>query len=98
MDILRLKGQSMSRVLVGTWGKSLAVRVPAEVARALNLREGEAVEIVDHNGDILLRRTEAKEDAQKIARAAADAIIADQGKFSLKGISIRELLEEGRRG
>ena len=88
----------MSRVLVGTWGKSLAVRVPAEVARALNLREGEAVEIVDHNGDILLRRTEAKEDAQKIARAAADAIIADRGRFNLKGLNIRELRDEGRPG
>jgi antitoxin MazE len=46
----------MSYVTVGKWGKSLAVRLPAGIAGKAGLREGERVEIVAHDGDIVVRR------------------------------------------
>ena len=52
--------------MVGKWGKSLAIRVPMEVARAAGL-------------------------------TAAEEIIAESRRRSLGGVSIRELLDDGRR-
>ncbi|MDR2858590.1 MAG: AbrB/MazE/SpoVT family DNA-binding domain-containing protein, partial [Novosphingobium sp.] len=46
----------MNRVIVGRWGKNLAIRVPFEVAREAGLSDGEPVEIETLDGDILIRR------------------------------------------
>jgi len=46
----------MPHVTVGRWGKSLAVRVPGDVAHAAGLREGERVVIEAADGDIVIRR------------------------------------------
>ena len=46
----------MSQVVVGRWGKSLAVRIPSEVADAAGIAEGERVEIETHEAEILIRR------------------------------------------
>jgi antitoxin MazE len=48
----------MSRVTVGKWGKTLAVRVPGDVARAVGLREGERVEIQTQDGAIIIRHAQ----------------------------------------
>ena len=47
----------MSLAIVGKWGKSLAVRLPAEVARSAGLSGGERVEVETQDGNILVRRT-----------------------------------------
>jgi antitoxin component of MazEF toxin-antitoxin module len=88
----------MSQVIVGKWGKNLAVRVPGDVVRASGLSDGEQVEIEAQNGDIVIRRRAARARAQNDAEAAAAEIIRDSKSHSLGGVSIRELLEEGRRG
>lgn len=88
----------MSQVRVGKWGKSLAIRVPLDVARTSGLSDGEAVEIETLDGDILIRRRAAKAEARRDAEAAAIEIIAGAKGHSLGGLSIRELREEGRRG
>ncbi len=88
----------MSRVIVGRWGKSLAVRVPLDIARAAGLSDGEAVEVEAVDGDIHIRRSAAKEMARRDARAAAAEIVAASVDRRLAGVSIRELREEGRRG
>ena len=54
----------MSQVRVGKWGKSLAIRVPLDVARTSGLSDGEAVEIETLDGDILIRRRAAKAEAR----------------------------------
>jgi antitoxin MazE len=88
----------MSHSIVGKWGKNLAIRVPMDVARASGLVDGEAVEIEMQDGDLVVRRRAAHVLARQEAEAAAAEIVADSRRHSLAGISIRELLEEGRRG
>lgn len=88
----------MSQATVGRWGKNLAVRVPVDVARALGLSDGEQVEIEAHDGDIVIRRPDARARTRRIAETAAAEIMAESKHHSLGGISIRDLLDEGRRG
>lgn len=88
----------MSRVTVGTWGKSLAVRVPLEVARAAGLISGEQVEVEAKDGDIVIRRSDAQAQARANALAALDRIIENSKGVTLGDVTIRELIDEGRRG
>jgi antitoxin MazE len=46
----------MSQAIVGRWGKSLAVRLPGEVANAAGICAGERVEIEAQDGAIVVRR------------------------------------------
>jgi len=88
----------MTHVIVGKWGKNLAIRVPFEIARASGLSAGEDVEIEALDGDILIRRSAARDRSLEQAQAAAAEIIADSKGRSLGDISIHTLREEGRRG
>lgn len=88
----------MTHVIVGKWGKNLAIRVPFEIARSSGLSDGEEVEIEALDGDILIRRSAAHAQNQQNADRAAAEIIADSKKHPLGGVSIRQLREEGRRG
>jgi antitoxin MazE len=88
----------MSHSVVGKWGKNLAIRVPMDVARAAGLMDGEKVEIETQDGDIVVRRRAAHAQARQDAEEAAEEIIAESRAHSLDGISIRELLDDGRRG
>lgn len=88
----------MSHSVVGKWGKNLAIRVPMDVARASGLANGETVEIDMHDGDLIVKRVAAHVRARQDAEAAAAEIIADSRHHSLGDVSIRELIEEGRRG
>jgi antitoxin MazE len=47
----------VSRVLVGKWGKNLAIRLPSEIAKTVGLCDGDRVEIEAYKGDIVIRRT-----------------------------------------
>jgi antitoxin component of MazEF toxin-antitoxin module len=47
----------MSRAKVGKWGKSLAVRLPAEIARSSGFRDGEPVEVEARDGNIVIRHS-----------------------------------------
>ena len=87
----------MTHVIVGKWGKNLAIRVPFDIARSLGLSDGEEVEIEALDGDIFIRRSSAHARNRKDAEQAAAEIIADSKTHSLRGISIRELRDEGRR-
>lgn len=87
----------MSQVIVGKWGKSLAVRVPLDVAAAAGLTDGEAVEIEAVDGTIVIRRDAAKAEARLRAQRAAEEILELSKGITLGGLSIRELIDEGRR-
>ena len=86
----------MSHVTVGKWGKNLAFRVPIEIAKATGLSNGERVEMEVKDGDILIRRPGAHSRADAIK--AAEEIIAERGKFTLGDITIKELINDGRKG
>ena len=88
----------MSQATVGKWGRSLAVRVPLDVARGLGLADGETVEVEAVDGDILIRRKAVKATARSDAEAAAAEIIAASKGRTLDGVTIRELIDEGQRG
>jgi len=81
-----------SKTLIGKWGKNLAVRFPAEIAQAINLKNGEEVEFEKNGPDLLMRRIDARADAE----AAAKRIARRRG-HSLDGLSIRDLIDEGRK-
>ena len=70
----------------------------ADVARAAGLVDGEKVEIETQDGDILVRRRAAHAQARLDAEAAAEEIIVESRAHSLGNISLRELLDDGRRG
>jgi antitoxin MazE len=46
----------MSQVIVGKWGKNLAIRLPSEIVKAAGLSDGEHVDIETHDRDIVIRR------------------------------------------
>lgn len=89
----------MTQAIVGKWGKSLAIRVPLDVVRSMGLREGEPVEIEESDGELHVRRKSGKIDAerQRRALAAVEEMRREAGKFNLDGITIRELIDEGRK-
>lgn len=86
----------MSYGVVGKWGKTLAIRVPMDIARTVGLVEGEKVEVEIQDGNLVIRRYAAHVLARLDAEAAAAGIITDSRRHSLGGLSIRELLEDGR--
>ena len=86
----------MTKVVVGKWGKNLAVRLPLEVAKAAGLHTGETVDIEARGGHIVIRRVDAEAIAD--AQAAAAEIIAESERHPLDESEILEMLEEGRRG
>ena len=88
----------MTQVIVGRWGKNLAIRVPFDIARSSGLSDGEPVEIEAVDGDLVIRRPSARAKNRRDAEMAAAEIVAESKKHSLRGLSIRELREEGRRG
>ena len=88
----------MTKAIIGTWGKSLAVRVPADVVRLAGLSDGEVVDIESIDGNILMRRDEAEAVKRQNAFAAAQAIIAARKGVRLNGLAIRDLINEGRPG
>lgn len=67
----------MPQSVVGKWGKNLAIRIPMEVARAAGLTEGEKAEVEAQDGDIVVRRQEARDRSRQDAEPAAEEIIAE---------------------
>ncbi|HVC56152.1 MAG TPA: hypothetical protein VND95_09360 [Stellaceae bacterium] len=86
----------MASAIVGKWGKNLAIRVPLEITKAVGLSDGERVEVEACDGDIVIRRSDAGAAADAVA--AAEEIIQESRIHSLGDVTIRELLDEGRRG
>jgi len=72
--------------------------VPMDIARAAGLTDGERVEIETQDGDIIVHRDAARARARKDADIAAEEIIAESRNYTLGDVSIRELLDDGRRG
>jgi len=87
----------MAMARFGRWGANLAVRIPLEIVEATGLSAGECVSLEVRDGDIVIHRNQAKARARADALTAVEEIVAERGKHSLGGQSIRELIDEGRR-
>ncbi|MDR3461148.1 MAG: AbrB/MazE/SpoVT family DNA-binding domain-containing protein [Beijerinckiaceae bacterium] len=46
----------MSQAIIGRWGKNLAIRFPADVAKAAGLDDGQTVEIVSCDDEVVIRK------------------------------------------
>jgi antitoxin MazE len=44
------------QVIVGKWGRNLAIRLPGEIVTAAGLSNGERLDIEMHDGEIVIRR------------------------------------------
>jgi antitoxin MazE len=58
----------MSQAIVGRWGKSLAVRIPGEVANAAGISGGERVEVEARDGNIVIRRAAPRFTVEELFR------------------------------
>ena len=56
----------MARAVVGRWGKNLAIRFPADVAKAAGLGDGQRVEIVSSKDAIVIRKVKVEETAESM--------------------------------
>jgi AbrB family looped-hinge helix DNA binding protein len=63
----------MSQAIVGRWGKSLAVRIPSEVANAAGIGGGERVEVEARDGDIVIRRASPRFTLEELFRGSSPA-------------------------
>jgi antitoxin MazE len=50
----------MTRAIIGRWGQDMAVRIPEEIASAVQLREGDRVEIEAGPDQIVIRRAKPR--------------------------------------
>jgi antitoxin component of MazEF toxin-antitoxin module len=85
----------MARVKVGKWGKNLAIRIPQDVADVTGLSDGEQVEIQAKDGDLVVTRPAARDRSDAIK--AAEEIRRARKGFSLGGLSIKDMINEGRK-
>ena len=58
----------MVKVTVGRWGNKLAVRLPAEIVNAIEVREGEHVEIEARDGQAIIRRVRQRVSLEVLFR------------------------------
>lgn len=86
----------MSQATVGKWGKSLAVRLPREIADAVGIVHGEIVDLETRDGDVVIHPSESKRNARADALAAIEEILAARKGYSLGGMRIRELIDDDR--
>jgi antitoxin MazE len=63
----------MSQAVVGRWGKSLAVRIPGEVADAAGIAEGARVEIETQEAKIVIRRARPRFTLEELFRGKTAA-------------------------
>ena len=46
----------MSKAIIGRWGKNLAIRFPADVAKAAGFGDGDRVDVLPQKGKIIIRK------------------------------------------
>jgi len=83
------------KVKIGRWGKSLAFRIPADLAGTSGFAEGDMVTMDYSDGNLRLRRS--NESRRLDAKVAAAELLVLAQNHTLDGIAIRELIDDGRR-
>ena len=86
----------MSQATVGRWGKSLAIRLPGEIAKAAGISDGERVEIEARDGDIVIRPAAPRFTLQEMFRGKSpqEWRAAYSGAFDWGPDFGREVVEE----
>lgn len=87
----------MTWTRVHTWNEREVSDLLRDVGRAAGLVDGDWVEIEAKDGQIDIRRAKKTQiTGSAEALAALEEIIADSKGRSLAGLSIREMIDEGR--
>lgn len=86
----------MPHMIVGRWGKTLAVRLPAEVARAAGIASGERVEVSNDDGAVTIRKSASPLTAEELFRGETQEAWRDlyAGAYDWGPDRGRELVEE----
>ena len=86
----------MSLVTVGRWGKSLAVRLPTEVASQVGIADGARVQVETHEGAIVIRRAAQEPTLEGLfaGKSAAAWRAEFAGAFDWGSDVGREIVEE----
>ena len=86
----------MSKVTVGKWGKNLAIRFPGEIVKAVDIRDGEKLEIETRDGDIVVRRPAPRFTLKELFRgkSSKDWRVAYAGAFDWGPDVGREIVKE----
>lgn len=58
----------MGQVIVGRWGKNLAIRVPSDVAKSARLRAGERLGAEARDNEIVIRRVAPRLSIEEMFR------------------------------
>ena len=86
----------MAEAVLGKWGKNLALRLPANVARAARLEIGERVELEVRDSEIVIRRRAPRFSAEQLfkGKSAKYWRAAYAGAFDWGADVGREVVEE----
>lgn len=86
----------MTHVTIGRWGRSLALRVPNDIATQIGLHEGDRVEIETEGGIITIRRAEPRYTLDDLfaGRSAAEWRDLYAGAYDWGSDLGREVIEE----
>ena len=86
----------MSLVTVGRWGKSLAVRLPTEVASQAGIADGARVRVETREGAIIIRRALPEPTLKEmfVGKSAAAWRAEFAGAFDWGSDVGREIVEE----
>ena len=86
----------MSQAVVGKWGKNLAIRLPAEIVRAVGLGNGERLEIETRDQEIVIRRAAPRFTLEQLFRGKSpeEWRAAYAGAFDWGPDIGREVVEE----
>jgi antitoxin MazE len=63
----------MARATLGVWGKTLAVRIPAEIAETSGFGPGQKIEMVGKRGEIVIRPARPSAIERMFAGKTAEA-------------------------
>ena len=86
----------MGQVIIGRWGKNLAVRFPGEIAEEAGLSLGDRVEVEVRDGDIVLRRPIPRFSVEELFRGRSPAEWREEyaGAYDWGPDVGREIVEE----
>jgi antitoxin MazE len=88
---------SAKELVAGQWGKSTAVRLPKSFVERKAISAGDVLEY-EETEDAVILRPKPKGASREDALAAVEEMKEIRKRMRLDGLSIAELLAEGRRG
>ncbi len=86
----------MAEAVIGRWGRNLAIRLPAHVAKKAGLGDGERVEIISTDKEVIVRKLPAKLTVESMfsGKSSGDWRALSRAAFDWGEDQGRERIEE----